>query len=88
MTDPQHIEHLATAGMGWRVYAASAHRPGSRPLPHCWRWRVGGRDVLMVYDGTANREWNPMTSEADAAELAAATGGKTPADILESTITP
>jgi hypothetical protein len=74
MTDPELIERLATRGMGWRVYAESAHRPGSRPLPHCWRWRRDGADVLMRYDGTSNRVWNPLASEADRGELAARLG--------------
>jgi hypothetical protein len=69
--DTQLIELLATRGMGWELHDVSAHRPGSRALPHVWRWRRAGGVRLMVYDGKSNREWNPLTVEADARELAA-----------------
>lgn len=71
MTDPERTEYLAARGMGWAVYDGSAHRPGTRPLPHCWRWRRDGGEVwLMVYDGQANRRWDPLNADADRRELA------------------
>lgn len=73
MTDPEIVESCAL-GMGWAVFNDSAHRPGSRPLPHCWRWRRDGRDLLMVYDGKSNREWDPLTRDADRQELATRLG--------------
>lgn len=71
MTDAELVSYLAERAMGWTVYTTSGHRPGTRPLPHAWRWG----DRLMVYAGGAgpdvNREWNPLAHPADADELAA-----------------
>lgn len=75
MADPELIELLAVRAMGWPAYDASGHRPGSRPLPHAWRVR-GRRPCLMVYDGKGNREWNPLASGADLADLTAAMAAK------------
>lgn len=75
MTDAELIEGLASRVMGWDVHDASAHRPGERSYPHVWRWRhPDGRRRLMVYtlEPRRNREFNPLGSEADAAELASA----------------
>lgn len=71
---PQLTRRLAERVMGWRCYPTSAHRKGSRPLPHCWGWRREDGEWLMVYDGAANRQWNPTEVEADAAELATKRG--------------
>jgi hypothetical protein len=69
MTDEELIELLASKGMGWAVHDVSAHRPGSRELPHVWKWRRAGGVRFMVYDGKGNREWNPLVVEADLDEL-------------------
>lgn len=73
MNDPDLIKFLAERAMGWPVYRISAHRPGSRPLPHAWQLKHEDRVDLMVYGGgegpTCNRVWNPLASEADGEEL-------------------
>lgn len=75
MNDPDLIKFLAERAMGWPVYRISAHRPGSRPLPHAWQLPHADRVDLMVYGGgegpTCNRIWNPLASELDAVELLA-----------------
>lgn len=76
MSDPELIERAAAA-MGWRVFAASSFRPGTRAVPFAWRWRVGGVPALMVYmGGKVNRRWDPLASEADAGELRDAAAAK------------
>lgn len=76
MTDEELIELLAAQGMGWNVFNVSAHRPGSRELPHVWKWRRAGGARFMVYDGKGNREWNPLIVKADVEELLVALHGK------------
>jgi hypothetical protein len=74
MTDLELIEQLAARVMLWPAYDVSHHRPGARPLPHVWKWKRAAGVKLMVYDGKTNREWNPLTTSADAAELSEAIG--------------
>lgn len=69
MTDEELIELLAARGMGWTLYNVSAHRPGSRELPHVWKWPRAGGARFMVYDGKGNREWNPLAVPDDRDEL-------------------
>lgn len=73
MNDPDLIKFLAERAMGWPVYRISAHRPGSRPLPHAWQLPHEDRVDLMVYGGgegpTCNRVWNPIANPAHALEL-------------------
>jgi hypothetical protein len=71
-TDADLLCLLATAGMGWKLHGSSAHRPGSRGIPHAWKWN---RDRLriMVYIGGdgdgANVEFDPLNDPASANEL-------------------
>lgn len=73
-TDDDLVETLATRGMGWAIFNHSDHRPGSRAIPHAWRWRRD-RVHLMVYVGGhgegANVEFAPLSDEACARELEA-----------------
>lgn len=69
MTDPELIQLLAAKAMGWEIHGVSAHRPGSRQVPHAWLWRRAGGVRLMLYDGKGNREWNPLAVQADLDEL-------------------
>ncbi len=70
--DPELIELLASRGMGWKIFNISEHRPGSRPVPHAWRWEIDGRRRLMVFIGGAapNVEFDPLNDQEAAEELA------------------
>jgi hypothetical protein len=69
MTDVELVEAVARRVMRWPFYRVSAHRPGSRPLPHAWQWPDGR---VMVYDGKRNAPFDPVASTTDAAAVFAA----------------
>ena len=72
-TDQDLVVLLATRGMGWALHNISGHRPGSRPVPHAWRWNVDGGVRIMVFVGghgeAANVQFDPLNDAESAGEL-------------------
>lgn len=71
-TDQDLVELLATAGMGWVLHNTSGHRPGSRDIPHAWRWNRDKVRIMVFLGGSgheANVEFDPLGDPASAEEL-------------------
>lgn len=71
-TDEDLLSLLATAGMGWKLHRVSGHRPGSREIPHAWKWNRD-RVRIMVYLGGEGEgacvEFDPLNHAETTLEL-------------------